>query len=272
MKKISPYITTGIILCFLNACSHSVTIDPGPVLMGVDVPLRIMPLGDSITEGLCDTNDNCKVPSIWLIPTMGDGVEACSWAANSYNPEAVGYRAFLRDMIISKGLDMVYVGSVEVVEGLAHEGHSGWKIQDLDYCIQNGDWLENALPNVILLHIGTNDAAERRKPEDMANDLQNLLEHIYAKVPDTTEVIVAQIIPARQGWMNDIIIPYNELVGVVVEMMISEGKHVSIVEMTGVIQSETDLDGFGHHPNVIASERMARVWFAKILELIGQMP
>ena len=216
------------------------TDDPGSALMGVNVPLRIMPLGDSITEGVCDTQDNCKEPSVWMIPTSGDGIDACGWAANPYNPEAVGYRTFLRDMINTRGLDMVYVGSVTVVEGLAHEGHTGWQIQDLDYCVQNGDWLEKAQPNVILLHIGTNDASERRTPEEMAKSLQDLLEHIYVKLPDTTEVIVAQIIPARQSWMNNIIIPYNELIPGVVEKLLAENKHVSFVDMTGVIHSDSE--------------------------------
>jgi len=94
----------------------------------------------------------------------------------------------------------------------------------------------------------------------MAKNLQDLLEHIYAKLPDTTEVIVAQIVSARQSWMNNIIIPYNELIPGVVEKLLAEKKHVSFVDMTGVIHLDSDLDGFGHHPNVVASERMAQVW------------
>jgi lysophospholipase L1-like esterase len=259
------------VLCLvllLAACRQQ---EIGPRL-GLEVPLRIMPMGDSITEGLCDTQDTCEEPAEWMIPTTGDGVEACGWAANPYNPEAVGYRAFLRDMIAAKGLDMSYVGSVAVVEGLAHEGHTGWQILDLDYCVQNGDWLEKAQPNVILLHIGTNDASEGRAPEEMVQSLLELLQHIYEKVPATTEVIVAQIIPARQSWMKSVITPYNELIPGVVDELVAEGKHVSYVDMTGVILSDSDLDRFGHHPNAVASERMAQVWYAKILDIIGQNP
>ncbi len=178
---------------------------------------------------------------------------------------------------------MTYVGSVSVVEGLAHEGHSAWTIADLDYCVQNGDWLEKAQPNIILLHIGTNDANNAGTPEDMATSLQALLEHIYDKLPDTTEIIVAQIIRASTAalplfvtsntLLNDIIAPYNQKIPGVVEKLRAENKHVSYVDMTGVIHSDSELDVMvGLHPNPEASERMADVWFAKILEVIGQKP
>lgn len=251
-----------------NEVEPKETNNPELAPMEVDIQLRIMPLGDSITEGLCDTQSTCKAPPEWLIPTLGDGFDACGWAANLYNPEAVGYRAFLRNMIEAKGLAMVYVGSVTVVEGLAHEGHSGWRIEDLDYCIQHSDWLEKGQPNVILLHIGTNDASEGKKPEEMVKNLQALLEHIYDKLPDTTEVIVAQIIPARQTWINETISQYNLLLLSVVDNFREEQKHVSYVDMTSAIHSDSDLDNmFGQHPTVEASERMAQIWYGKILEV-----
>ena len=250
--------------------------------MGVDTPLRIMPMGDSITEGVCDTEANCNIPFI-ASPGQGDGVASCSWSLNPDNPKAIGYRAFLRDKIAAKGLEMTYVGSTSVVEGLSHEGHSAWTITDLDYCVQNGEWLEKGQPNVILLHIGTNDAEYARTPDEMAASLQTLLEHIYAKVPATTEVIVAQITPAKKEYLtafvesgtllNDIITPYNEKIPGIVEKLQAEKKHVSFVDMNGTIHSDTELDaGWGVHPNPEASERMADVWLAKILEVIGQKP
>lgn len=280
-------LTTVLVILTLVACDSitgaelQVTLTkPEPtataqIVLGVDIPLRIMPMGDSITEGVCDTQDTCKEPSEWMIPTRGDGVEACGWAANPYNPEAIGYRAYLRDMIVTKGLIMNYVGSVTVAEGLAHEGHTGWQIEDLDYCVQNSDWLEKAQPNVILLHIGTNDASGGKTPEMMAENLQALLEHIYDRMPNTTEVIVAQIIPAKQSStrLNRIITSYNELIPDVVEKLCTENLHVSYVDMTGVIHSDSDLDKFfGQHPNLEASERMAQVWYVKILEVFELKP
>jgi lysophospholipase L1-like esterase len=216
----------------------------------------------------------------FLFPTYGDGLAACDWAMNYVNRGAVGYREFLRDGLAAEGYDVTYVGSVSVIEGLAHEGHSGWTIGDLDYCIENAAWLEGVEPDIVLLHIGTNDAGRARTPEQMVADLTSLLGHIYGRLPSTTEVIVAQIIPTRSGLqpyfassdalMNDIIDPYNAQIPSVVDRFRQDGNHVSYVDMGSVIQSDSDFDRYGDHPNVAGYERMADAWLGKILELLTQ--
>ena len=257
------------------------TPSPQPIL-GVEIPLRIMPLGDSNVEGFCDTSVSCNWPDKIHSPEEGYGKEGCDWALNYTNPEAKGFRGFLRDKLIAEGVEMVYVGSVNVVEGLAHEGHSGFTIFDTDYCIQNADWLEKAKPDIILLHIGSNDANQNKTPDVIVKSLEKLLERIYEKVPETTEVIVAQVTPTRQGvhaWddeslplRNDILAEYNAGIPAVVEKIRAEGKHVSYVNMWNVFHSADEYDEAGFHPNPVALERMAQVWFEKIMEILAQQP
>jgi lysophospholipase L1-like esterase len=269
-------VVSGIMLV-LAACTTTST---PSTRLGTDVPVRIMPMGDSITEGLCDAPENCNTPDV-KSPSDGSGIAACSWALNYDNPKALGYRAFLRDKLIAKGFQATYVGSVSVVNGLAHEGHSAWTISDLDYCVQNADWLQKAQPQIILLHIGTNDGKSSETLDIMVADLNQLLKHIYDKLPATTEVIVAQVIPARKDvyrdtkdtsrvLLNDFLAPYNAKIPGVVDEIRASGKHVSYVNMSGVIQSDTDFDGMGLHPNKVASERMADVWLGKIVEILEQ--
>ena len=74
--KNKPQAHSVYVLCLallLAACRQQET----GSRLGLEVPLRIMPMGDSITEGLCDTQDTCEEPAEWMIPTSGDGVEAC---------------------------------------------------------------------------------------------------------------------------------------------------------------------------------------------------
>jgi lysophospholipase L1-like esterase len=249
---------------------------------GLDRPLRILPMGDSITEGLCDQADNCPQYLVFMSPMKGDGPAACQWSASKYYPNLTGYRTALKDKLTSAGLQMTYVGSVQEQPGLAHEGHAGWTIADLDYCVQHAGWLESSQPDLILLHIGSNDANYARTPEEMAQALQKLLEDIYQKLPASTEVIVAQILPAKKLTMplfsdstlslNEIIAPYNQRIPGVVKALRAEGKHVSSVDMSKAIQSDSDLDALGIHPNPAAAERMAGIWFAQILRVIGQKP
>ena len=257
------------------------TVSPTPLpKLGVDVPVRIMPLGDSITEGVCDRPDTCNVPMIQT-PGTGYGIQSCSFNLNLYNRAARGYREFLFDKLIEAGVDMTYVGSVQVNEGLAHEGHSAFRTSDIDYCIQNAGWLEQAKPDMILLHVGSADAGDGGIPANASlAALRFILTHIYQRSPESTEVILAQVIPAREDshvnfdpskpLVNDVLTEYNAGIPAVVEEFRAMGKHVSLVDMREAIQSIDDYDEMGRHPNVVASERMAQVWFEKIMEIVGQ--
>jgi lysophospholipase L1-like esterase len=236
-----------------------------------------MPMGDSITEGLCDTSRNCSVPEL-ILPTAGAGLGACSWSLNPVNPGEAGYREPLRAKLAEQGIIATFVGSVQIAEGLAHEGHSGWKIEDLDYCVEKADWLEQAKPDVILLHIGTNDMGWGREPERMADDLRQLLEQIYAKVPKSTRTIIAQVIPTQSGLRNfyvalpapanEILAEYNALIPGLVTEMQAAGYNVDYVDMWPAIQSDADFDWAGVHPTTGAANRMADIWLTKIAEIV----
>ncbi len=241
---------------------------------GIDYPVRIMPLGDSITEGTCDAPENCNLSSSFKRPTDGSGLAACNWALNPMNPNGYGYREFLKFKLAAQGVQVNYVGSVSVVDDYAHEGHSGWTIRDIDYCVQNSDWMQNNQPQIILLHIGTNDGNYSRSHDQMVMDLIQLIEHIYEKLPMTTEVIVAQLIPVADypsnKLLNETITLYNYKIPQVVSNLRMSGKQVSYVTMSNIIQSNADFDRWGIHPNKTASERMADVWLGRIIELLEQ--
>ncbi len=246
--------------------------------LGVDIALRIMPLGDSITEGLCDTTATCYVPGIRR-PVDPSNPAACDWSLNALNPKAVGYRAFLRDKLAAAGIKTSFVGSVDVVGDLAHEGHSGWTIGDLDFCVQNANWLEESQPDIILLHIGTNDMGWAHTPDEMLEDLRLLLEHIYAHAPKT-HVIVAQVMSVTSNLRsfyvtlpelgNETLAKYNAGIPDVVAEFQKAGFKVSLVDMTEVIESDADFDAMGLHPTGEATARMADVWLAKLTEILAQ--
>ena len=116
----------------------------------------------------------------------------------------------------------------------------------------------------------------------MIASLGRLVGHIYDRLPETTEVIITQIPPERGDvyplilpsdtlW-NDIVKLYNDRIPKVADNSRANGKHVSSVDMWGIIQSDFDLDEVGLHPRVAASERMAEVYFNKIMKILAQQP
>lgn len=93
-------------------------------------PIRIMPTGDSIT--------------------LGQGSES-----------STGYREEFYKQVTAAGFEVVFVGgeksgTVEAVQ--AHEGHPGMSVEGVSGRIQG--WMRAFKPDVVLLMIGTNDAAD----------------------------------------------------------------------------------------------------------------
>jgi len=98
-------------------------------------PVKIMPIGDSITSG--------------------EGI-----------PSYGGYRNFLGALLEDDGVSFDFVGSQKSGEGLAdpdNEGHPGWRISNLREAIASDGWLETYQPDVILLHIGSNETHPNQK-------------------------------------------------------------------------------------------------------------
>ena len=155
-----------------------------------DGKMRIMPLGDSITAGE---------------PGSGGGDERY-------------YMSYRRDLFVDlAGLypeRIRFVGSI-LSDGsavsqtppwdLAHEGHPGWcsTNTELDACNSGGGlaqnietWFNDNPPDVVLLHIGTNDLGQGRSAATAADGVNEILDRIESweasNFPVT--VFVAQII------------------------------------------------------------------------------
>src|SRR5439155_16012635 len=59
-----------------------------------------------------------------------------------------------------------------------HEGHSGWRIDQLDANIVG--WLRTSAPHTVLLHIGTNDVNQNLDLANAPARLSTLVDHILA--------------------------------------------------------------------------------------------
>jgi len=140
--------------------------------------IKIMPLGDSITQGA----------------DSGEFVQA----------RQVAYRKALFDWLAAAGYDFDFVGSRNNgsaifgnVDSADHEGHPGWS----DFQIVNGRasdpaagqldlWLSDHQPDIVLLHIGTNGLDSG---PNGADDVEAILDEIDVYSLDAW-VILARII------------------------------------------------------------------------------
>jgi lysophospholipase L1-like esterase len=215
-----------------QALLHRIAYAQGP---SQKIPLKIMPLGDSITFGTPD-------------PSYG------------------GYRHLLGALLTNDGYSFEFVGSEQsgndVIPSPNNEGHPGWTILQVKNGIDSKGWLETYQPDIVLLHIGTNDLRPRVGGATSASDnLSALLDDILARLPQA-HIIVAQIIPFRPG-PDQVHESYNAAIPGIVA---SKAPLVSMVDMRNVL-SPSDYADF-LHPKAVGYDKMARTWERAIRAVI----
>lgn len=201
-------------------------------------PLRIMPLGDSIT----------------------DGVGFCG-----------GYRAPLYKMLANAKYNVNFVGS-QTDNAPAwlpqpnHEGHSGYRIDQ----IQSGfvNWAKSgASPDIILLLIGTNDYGQDHDPANAYKRLDQLITLIATNKP-SAKLIVANL-TIRTDYPNletAIETTFNPNVPSIVAKHAALGQNVSFVDMHAALGASDLVDKL--HPNESGYNKMAATWFNAITALV----
>lgn len=199
-----------------------------------------MPLGDSITYGHGSTDNG-------------------------------GYRFSLWNDLEARGAHIQFVGSMQSgPTGFPryNQGLPGWKIDQLAAHVVS--WLKRYQPQIILLHIGTNDFGKGDDPANAPARLKSLIDQITATVPNAT-LIVAQIIPLLfRPQMNTEVINYNRAIPAIVQAEVVQGKHVAYVDMYHAVSPALIPDRI--HPDDRGYEEMAKVWEEALISLLRLNP
>ena len=214
-----------------------VLLDCFSVLAIADEPVKIMPLGDSITYGIGSTNYN-------------------------------GYRKPLYQALTTADCNFDFVGSLTNGDFLDpnHEGHSGetasWLNQRLVGPI--GYWLSTYQPKIILYHIGTNNL---RLGSDIATYAQNVgetLAIVYNFDPDITVILAKIILTRDDAIVNARIHSYNLLIEDIAQDWADAGYSIIVVDMENALKYGTDMyDNL--HPNNAGYAKMAEVWYNALI-------
>lgn len=185
-------------------------------------PLRLMPLGDSITWGVGSSTGN-------------------------------GYRAPLWDELSADGhsLDFVGTGRNGSMSDPDNEGHSGYRI-DQDAALVDAS-LARYRPNVVTLEIGTNDLNQAYQVSTAPARLQGLIDQITADAPDAT-VLVASLIVSTSSVEEPYRGSFNQQIPGIVQAEQSAGKHVAYVDM-GALTTADLSDSL--HPDDGGYQKMA---------------
>ena len=198
------------------------------------VGLRLMPLGDSITRGYKSTTED-------------------------------GYRAPLSTALKNRGIALDFVGSQRCGALLNSdvEGYNGYRIDQITALVDTA--LATYHPNLITLHIGTNDLAQNYQAATASKRLAALIDQIIADDPKVT-ILVAQLVCNATPSVQSLIDAYNAKIPEIVQSRAKAGKHVYLVSMKALTKADL-ADGL--HPNDVGYQKMADAWDAGIQQAIA---
>jgi lysophospholipase L1-like esterase len=224
-------------LAALALLAGAAVVSGGPAAAETNGGVRVMPLGDSITEGT-------QVPG---------GYRIGLWQRFSSG----GYRV---DLVGSQYNGPASLGDHD------HEGHPGWRIDQLDANIVG--WLRATGPRTVLLHIGTNDVLQNYNLAGAPARLSALVDRITATAPDT-EVFVATIIPLANSGQEANARAFNATIPAMVQSKANAGKHVHLVDMHSALTTADLIDGV--HPTATGYDKMAATWYAALRSVPGSL-
>ncbi|WP_370318798.1 carbohydrate binding domain-containing protein [Actinoplanes sp. ATCC 53533] len=199
--------------------------------------VRVLPLGDSITEGT-------QVPG--------------------------GYRIGLWQRLAAAGYRTDFVGSQfngpAALGDHDHEGHPGWRIDQVDAAITG--WVTATRPRSVLLHLGTNDVLQNYNLASAPARLSTLIDHITAAAPEA-DVFVATIVPLASASQETAGRAFNATIPGIVRNKVNAGRHVHLVDMHAALNTADLIDGV--HPTAGGYDKMAATWFAALRAVPGSI-
>lgn len=206
-----------------------------------EAPIRVMPLGDSITRG-------------------------------SGTPDSTGYRLPLFTNLAGAGYSVDFVGA-ERDGGAAplsfDTEHYGFSGRTADWIASQVEAFLNAAPaDVILLHIGTNDLLDGQPPSQVADEVMDILDAIdqWENSHSAVTVLLAQIINVPGS--NAAISAFNDQLQTLAQSRIANGDQIYLVDIENAAGLDYDDDSIDFvdevHPSYAGYQKVANLWLKTV--------
>jgi lysophospholipase L1-like esterase len=177
------------------------------------------------------------------------------------------YRRLLWKKLQLAGYQVDFIGSAKGAAAdydTDHEGHSGWEAGEVEEKISG--WLDYNTPDIVMLHIGTNDLNHGQSNASTLSEINGIIERIRKK-NSSVIILLAKIIPIRH--LDTSI--FNHQLGRFAEQRSTQASPVVVV----VVDQASGYDAFTDnidalHPNKKGEEKIANKWFVALQEFLSQ--
>lgn len=195
-------------------------------------PIRIMPIGDSITEGP---------------PPFGS------------------YRKPLAEKLREAGVAFEYIGRRGSESGYHHEGYSGKNAGFIAETVVSS--FSEFQPDILLIHAGHNYDASEKPVLQISAAIEHIIQTFRQTNPRAT-VLLAQVIPSGKLPKYSYIPELNEHLARLAHRMDAPEQRVVLVDQASGFNTESDTVADKVHPNHTGAEKMANCWFAALRPLL----
>ncbi|WP_250214321.1 fibronectin type III domain-containing protein [Acrocarpospora catenulata] len=227
----------AIVLAMVGAVVFGVT---GPAQAA---PVRIMPLGDSIT-----------------------GSPGC-WRALLWNRlQSTGYTNIdFVGTLGPQGCGVSYDGD--------NEGHGGFLATNVANANQLPGWLSATNPDIVLMHFGTNDVWSNIAPATILSAFSTLVDQMRANNPNM-KILVAKIIPMAASACAACpqrVIDFNNAIPAWAAGKTTAASPITVVDQWTNFNTTTDTYD-GVHPNAAGDQKMSDKWYPSLTPLLSGTP
>ena len=201
--------------------------------------LRVMPLGDSITQNRAGRTS---------------------------------YRYYLYKAMIANGLNANFVGTQQSNFGgppkfldfdLDHQGFWDWRADQLLANIYG--WALATRPDYVLIHLGTNDMFQGQSRSSTINELRQIIGNLRL-VNSRVRILLAQLIPSSRS--NAEISLLNGDIALLANELNTYASPVLLINQNAGFNVGSDTYD-GVHPNDSGDQKMTNKWFAGLWQLLG---
>ncbi|SIT94346.1 SGNH/GDSL hydrolase family protein [Pontibacter indicus] len=263
----SRYLFFLSFVLFFTACNDDETkeeIEP----QTEEITLRIMPLGNSITQG-GEVHPSYRYELWKMLVDAGlkfefVGSMDTNWYRQAPNTE--------------HGADVASPKMGETYKGQTftnkHEGHWGWMTADLlngyanptQYKRDKGklsDWLKGYTPDVVLMHLGTNDMIHAKTTDGTVNRIEQIIGQLRAD-NENVAILLAKITPIPAEYANvDSTQHFVSLLPGLASRLTTQKSPIIVVDINSGYNPAT-LTYDALHPNTEGEKFIAKRWYDAI--------
>ena len=227
---------------------------------------KIMPLGNSITEG-SEENPSYRYD---LYRKLKEGYIDFNYVGSRTSAAVSG-----------SVTPLPYCQTEDTsIPSLAHEGHWGWRADEILYGKSNAvssgklsDWLQGYTPHVVLMHLGSNDIFQNQSVSGTVSELREIVRVLRQYNPNVT-ILMAKLFPAHAPKVgttaaNNLKLLNDQIPVLAKELNTTSSPVILVDQNTGFDPTPGVHTYDGIHPNATGANRMAARWYDALKSILS---